>query len=340
MAAAVERSKASLKTKTYRQVGGRTFGFATTLVQYASEIKKPNGERLAMYQDANLGSTKFRLFSRAPVHADMDEAQITDALTEALENLGPDDPFVKTVLNGKAPADVARELIQGSTLADPAVRKKLFEGGEKAIAASTDPAIVLARKLEPINRQAREWDEQNVSSTLTKASEKLSEARFAVYGKSTYPDATFTLRLSYGTVKGYPMNGTFAPPKTTLYGLYDRAYSFDLKGDFALPQRFMDRRAALDLATPANFVSTCDIIGGNSGSPVINKEGEYVGLVFDGNIESLPGRFLYSDETNRAVSVHSAFMIEALRKLYDAGKLADELEGTHSGVQQGGVGSR
>ena len=181
---------------------------------------------------------------------------------------------------------------------------------------------------------------KNVSGTLTRASEKLGEARFAVYGKSTYPDATFTLRLSYGTVKGYPMNGTFAPPKTTLYGLYDRAYSFDLKGDFALPQRFMDRCAALDLATPANFVSTCDIIGGNSGSPVINKEGEYVGLIFDGNIESLPGRFLYSDETNRSVSVHSAFMIEALRKLYDAGTLADELEGARSGVQQGGVGSR
>ena len=335
VAAAVGRSKASSKTKTYRQVGGRTFGFATTLVQYASEIKKPNGERLAPYQDANLESTKFRLFSRAPVHADMDEAQITDALTEALEYLGPEDPYVKTVLNGKTPADVARELSQGSGLADPAVRKKLLEGGEKAIAASTDPAIVLARKLEPINREAREWDEKNVTSTLTKASEKLGEARFAVYGKSTYPDATFTLRLSYGTVKGYPMNGTVAPSKTTLYGLYDRAYSFDNKGDFALPQRFMDRRAALDLATPADFVSTCDIIGGNSGSPVVNKEGEYVGLIFDGNIESLPGRFLYSDEANRAVSVHSAYMIEALRKLYDATTLADELEGTRSGVHQG-----
>jgi hypothetical protein len=159
------------------------------------------------------------------------------------------------------------------------------------------------------------------------AAEKIAQARFAVYGKNSYPDATFTLRLSYGVVKGYPMNGTLAPYKTTLYGLYDRSLGFDQEKAFKLPQRFWDRKDKLDLTTPANFVSTNDIIGGNSGSPVINRNGELVGLVFDGNIESLVGRFIYDEAANRTVAVHSGFMIEAMRKLYDAGKMADEIEG-------------
>jgi len=162
---------------------------------------------------------------------------------------------------------------------------------------------------------------------MAAAGEKIGKARFAAYGKSVNPDATFTLRLSYGTVKGYPMNGTQAPSKTTLYGLFDRAHSFDMKPPYDLPERFVERVDKLDLSTPVNFVSTCDIIGGNSGSPVINKEAELVGVIFDGNIESLVGRFVYNEATNRAVAVHSAYMIEALRKLYDAGPLADELEG-------------
>ena len=169
--------------------------------------------------------------------------------------------------------------------------------------------------------------EDNVESVETPAGEKIGQARFAVYGKSLYPDATFTLRLAYGVVKGYPMNGTQAPPMTTFYGLYDRAYSFGLKFPYNLPARYLERRTRLDLAGPVDFVSTCDIIGGNSGSPVVNKQGELVGLIFDGNIEGLVGDYVYYEVNNRAVAVHSGAIIEVLRDLYDASSLADELEG-------------
>jgi hypothetical protein len=327
LAAVVGRQQSTASsTQGQRSVKSRLYTFAAQLVQAAEELKKPNGERQSAYQDANIDGTKFRLFSPAPVYMELDEMQLADGLQESLDKLGSEDPFIKMVLNGKTPAEVARELIKGSTLADPSVRKKLFDGGENALAASTDPMVVLARKLAPQAKVGREWTEKNITSVTTTASEKIGEARFAVYGKNTHPDATFTLRLSYGTVKGYPMNGTVAPSKTTFYGLFDRAFSFDNKGDFKPPQRYLDNISKLDLKTPLDFVSTCDIIGGNSGSPVLNAKGEYVGLIFDGNIESLPGRFLYTDEANRAIAVHSAAIVEVLRKLYDAGTLADELE--------------
>jgi hypothetical protein len=216
--------------------------------------------------------------------------------------------------------------VNGSKLADPAVRKKLIDGGQAAVDASDDSMIVLARKLDPLRRELIKWNEQNVTSVEQKAGEQLGKARFAVYGKTMYPDATFTLRLSYGQVKGYPMNGTKAPGKTTMYGLYDRATSFNFEGPFDLPSRYKEGRAKLDLATPMNFVTTNDIIGGNSGSPVINREGEIVGLIFDGNIESLVGDFVYDGEKNRAVAVHTAAMTEALKKLYGAQKLLDEMQ--------------
>jgi hypothetical protein len=273
---------------------------------------------------------KFRLFSPAPVYPDLEEVLMADGLQTSLAALGPDDPFMKAVLNGRQPAEVAKELITGTKLADPAFRKSLVEGGEAAVAASADPLIAVARKVDPLVRDMRQWLEDNVESVEVAASEKIGKARFAVYGKTTYPDATFTLRLSYGSVKGYPMNGTIAPTKTTFYGLYDRAHSFDMKPPFNLPSRYIERQSDLDLSTPVNFITTNDIIGGNSGSPVINRDGELVGVIFDGNIESLAGRFVYSDEKNRAVAVHSAAIIEVLRKLYEAGALADELEGKMS----------
>jgi hypothetical protein len=191
--------------------------------------------------------------------------------------------------------------------------------------ASTDPMIVLARKLDPLRREQIKWFEDNVESVKDRAGEQLGKARFAAYGKNTYPDATFTLRLSYGTVKGYPMNGTIAPPKTTMFGLYDRAASFDYKDPFYLTSRWKEGRDKLDLSTPLDFVTTNDVVGGNSGSPVIDRNGQLVGLIFDGNIESLVGDYVYDIETNRSVAVHTAGMTEALKKLYGASGLLREL---------------
>jgi len=307
--------------------GSRLASLAVTIVQYVAEVKKPDGERLNGFHDSQLESLRFRLFSPAPVYPGMEEAVLSDALQESLEELGAEDPFIVSFLNGRKPADVVKEWITGTKLGDAAFRKSLVEGGEAAVGQSTDPLIVVARTFDPMAREMRKWVEDNIESVESAAGEKIGKARFAVYGKTVNPDATFTLRLSYGTVQGYPMNGTKAPSKTTLYGLYDRAYSFDMKPPFNLPDRFMERKAKLDLTTPINFVSTCDIIGGNSGSPVIDRNGDLVGLIFDGNIESLVGRFVYTEEAARAVAVHTAAMMEGLRKLYDAAPLADELEG-------------
>jgi hypothetical protein len=310
-----------------RFAGSRLASMALTIVQYVQEVRKPDGERLPGFQEAQLEQLRFQLLSPAPVYPDMEEAVLAGLLEMAREELGPEDPFVKAALQGRTPQEVAREAIGGTKLADVKVRKALLEGGLQAVQRSRDPLIDLARRVEPAVRETLEWVRKNVESVLTPATEKIAQARFAVYGKSVYPDATFTLRLSFGTVRGYPMNGTVAPYKTTLYGLFDRALSFDNRGEFELPPRFWERKDRLDLSTPVNFVCTCDIIGGNSGSPVINRNAEVVGLIFDGNIESLPGRFVYDDTKARAVAVHTAYIIEALRKLYDAGALADEIEG-------------
>jgi hypothetical protein len=328
IAQAEAKGREMIKPLRFRSLGwARLPGIAGMIVRYVAEIKKPDGERLQGFHDSQLESLRFRLFSPAPIYPEFDEAQLAANLVYVREMLGADDPFIKTVLGDRAPEELAKEVIAGTKLADPAVRRALVEGGEAAVQASTDPLIVLARKTDPFEREMIKWHENNVESVETPAGEKIGKARFAAYGKTMYPDATFTLRLSYGAVKGYPMNGTIAPSKTTLYGLYDRAYSFDQKPPFNLPAPYTERKSRLDLNTPVDFVSTCDIIGGNSGSPVIDRQGELVGLIFDGNIESLVGDYVYNEENNRAVAVHSAVIIEVLRKLYDAGAVADELEG-------------
>jgi hypothetical protein len=327
IARAQEKHAARYKELRYRSL--RASGIASlalTIVQYVAEIKKPDGQRLDGFHDSQLESLRFRLFSPAPIYPQMEIALLTDSLQESLDELGPNDPLVKAALGGRTPAEAAKQAIEGTRLKDPAYRKGLVEGGPAAVDRSDDPAIVLARKVDPVVRENQKWMEDNVESVLMSAGEKIGQARFAVYGKTEYPDATFTLRLSYGTIKGYTMNGTEAPPKTTFYGLYDRSRSFDDKAPFDLPARYVERRGRFDLSTPMNFVSTCDIIGGNSGSPVINRNGEIVGVIFDGNIESLVGNYVYNEENNRAVAVHTSAIIEALRKLYDAAALAGEIE--------------
>ncbi len=330
IAEAMRKDSTRIKQSLFHSTDSQLSSVGARIVDYVAEIKKPDAERLAGYHEAQLESFRFSLFSPAPIYPAFEIASMTSSLEQALQELGPDDPFVKIVLKGRSPKDAATEIVNGTKLADPEVRKKLVEGGEAAVAASTDPMIVLQRNLDPIRRENIKWSEENVDGVLQQAGEKLGKARFAAYGKNTYPDATFTLRLSYRQVKGYPMNGTKAPYKTTLYGLYDRAQSFDFKGPFALPSRYVAGRDKLDLSTPVDFVSTNDITGGNSGSPVINRNAEIVGLIFDGNIESLVGDFVYSDETNRAVSVHTGVITETLRKLYNAQRLADELSGISS----------
>jgi hypothetical protein len=325
IASAQKKAATRYKEQYFHGLYSTYANLATQVVQYVAEIKKPDGQRLAGYHEAQLESLKLALFSPAPIYPEMEIARMTGALELDLAEAGPNDPWVKLVLGGKTPREAAEAFVKGTKLGDAEFRKKLIEGGESAVAASEDSMIVLARKLDPIRRELIKWTEDNVDSVVQRAGEQLGKARFAAYGKTTFPDATFTLRLSYGKVQSYPMNGTIAPPLTTFYGLYDRSASFSNKAPFDLPQRWIDGRAKLDLATPINFVTTNDIIGGNSGSPVINAAGEIVGLIFDGNIESLVGDFVYEGGSNRAVAVHTAGMTEALRKLYGADKLVNEL---------------
>jgi hypothetical protein len=333
IALAEEKVKPEIKGQLFRRTGSQLFNIALQIVEYVAEIKKPDGERLEQFHEAGLESLRFRLLSPAPIYPSTEKLYMAAALKLGQEKLGKNDAFAQAILEGGDVDATVNALVDGTQLAGPdmqkavAFRKSLLDGGEAAVASSADPMIVAARRVDPIVRANNRRIRDTVTSIVTPAGEKLGKARFLVYGKDAYPDATFTLRLSYGTVDGYAYNGTIAPPFTTFYGLYDRAASFGNKPPFDLTPKEAAGRDKLDLSTPLDFVSTGDIIGGNSGSPVVNREGELVGLIFDGNIESLAGDFVYDGSKNRAVAVHSAGMIEGLRKLYGAGALADELEG-------------
>jgi hypothetical protein len=301
------------------------FEIARTLVRSAAERDKPNGERLREYRDSNKESLEFQLFSEEPLYDDFEILTLADSLTWMAEQFGADDKFVQEVLAGKSPRARANELVAGCKIKEVAERKRLYQGGQKAIDESSDPMVVLAKQVDARARAVRKTMESDVDEVKRQAYAQIAKAKYALEGANSYPDATFTLRLAFGTVKGYDENGSYVPFETTFAGLYQRADEHHDKPPFDLPPRWKEGKSKLDLTTPFNFVCTADIIGGNSGSPVINKEGEVVGLIFDGNIQSLVLDFVYTEDQARAVAVHSRGIVEALRKLYDAGALADEL---------------
>jgi hypothetical protein len=249
--------------------------------------------------------------------------------------LGYSDPLVQKVLAGKSPEARASELVRGTKVRDVEFRKKVYEHGKAAVDAAHDPMIELARLIDSDARAVRKIVETQ-SEAKQQAHAQISKARFAIEGTDNYPDATFTLRLAYGTVKGYEENGRPIPFQTTLAGLYERGAEHKNQPPFDIPPRWLQRKDKLDLSTPFNFVSTADIIGGNSGSPVVNRQGEFVGIIFDGNIQSLVLDFAYTDTQGRAVSVCSQSIIEALRKVYDAKELADELTGKQKSSKPSG----
>jgi len=309
-----------------RALFGNLFKYARLLLRAVDERAKPNGERMPEFRDSARDSLELELFSSEPIYDDYEILRLTDSLTDFASQFGADDPLVKKVLAGKSPHDRAAELASGTKLKDVAFRKDLYGKDAAALQAAHDPMIDLARLIDGPAREAKKiYDAQD--EIKKQAYADIAKARFTIEGTDSYPDATFTLRLSYGTVRGYEQDGKQIPAFTDFAGLYERSAEHDNKPPFDLPKRWIDKKSSLNLATHFNFVSDADIIGGNSGSPVVNKENEFVGIIFDGNIQSLVLDCIYTDTQARAVSVDSAAITEALRKVYDANALANELEG-------------
>ena len=305
-----------------------TFTHARMLVRLADELPLANEKRLKEFSDAALPGVKSALTSTAPIYAELEVLKLAFSLSKMREMLTVDDPLVKKVLGKQSPEDLAKALIAGSKLRDPKARKVLVDaalaGNRKLIDDSRDPMIIMAHLVDADARALRQRFENEVDSVIDRANEVVARARFAVYGTSVYPDATFTLRLSFGSIAGWKERSVDINPVTVVGGAFDRhtgAYPFNL------PASWLKAHKTLDLTTPMNFATTNDIIGGNSGSPVVNKDAEVVGLIFDGNIHSSGGEYGFNADNNRAVAVHTATILAALRKIYGAGPLADELVG-------------
>jgi len=318
------RGRENATYRAPRALYSTLFKYARRLLRAGDERPKPNGERFPEFRDSNKESLELDLFSTAPIYNDVEQLTLADSLTDLVAAFGANDPQVQQVLAGKSPRDRAAELVKGTKLKDVAFRKQLYEGGAAAVTAAHDPMIELARLVDGPAREARKTFEAQ-DEAKQQAYAEIAKARFALEGTSTYPDATFTLRLSYGPLKGYEEDGKQIPALTNFAGLYQRAAEHNNQPPFNLPKRWIDHKSKLNLNTPLDFVTTADIIGGNSGSPVVNKAGEFVGIIFDGNIQSLALDCIFSDKQARAVSVDSAAITEALRKVYDANALVDEL---------------
>jgi len=298
------------------------FRHARTLLRSSVELPKPNGDRLPEYRDSNLDSLKQDLFSEAPIHDALDQLMLAQAFRDMRDAFGPDHVLVKQILKGRTPEEAAETCIRGTKLQSAAERKRLFEGGQKAIDASADSMIALARLVEPESRELRKRFEDQVEAVELANGTLLAQAMFAVHGTDVYPEATFNLRLSFGAVRGYIEAGRPRRWYTSFHGLYENSVGIP---PYKLPQRWLDKKSALNLDTPFNFVSTADITGGNSGSPVVNRNGELVGIVFDSNIQGIPNDFLYTDTQARTVAVHAAGIVEALRAVYAADSVLREL---------------
>jgi hypothetical protein len=326
IAKAQEQLKNVRKEYTFIEKNGgfssQMYSLAFWLVRGSEELPKENSQRLREFADSNLPALKAQLFSPAPIYPELEIARLEFSLTKLREELGSDHPFVKKVLGKESPLTLATRVVNGSQLRDVKFRQQLFEGGKKAISESKDPMIALARLVDPDARAIRKNYDDNIDSVIRKNSELVAKAKFDVYGTNVYPDATFSLRLSYGSVKGYTEDGKKVAPLTVMSGTFDRHTGQE---PFALPKSWLDAKGKLKGNTPMNFASTNDIIGGNSGSPVINKDAEIVGLVFDGNIQSLGGEFGFDESVNRSVSVHSEAISESLKTIYGATRLLEEL---------------
>ncbi len=327
---AIARAQAELTSfateARYQAFGGSTlFIMAGNLVLLPEQAAMPNDRRLPQFQEDGPDRFRSQLLRNRELDLGVETAMLTVQLSLMQEHLPAGDPVLRAALQGQSPEEAAKRLIGGTKLHTLEAREALVEGGAAAVQASDDPLIVLARVIAPLMtrhgmRQAR------LNTTISANAELMGQAIFAAYGKALPPDATFTLRISDGVVKGFPMNGTIAPYRTSFYGLFGRNAEFDDQPPFHLPDRWKMAVGRLDLATPVDFVSTADIIGGNSGSPLVNRKGEVVGVAFDGNIEMLPNRFIFTDEVSRTVSVHTAAITEALKKVYGAERIAEELE--------------
>ncbi len=304
---------------------------AGTLVRYVRETQKPEAERLEGYRGEDLAQLEQVLRQPSPVNPEVGTRLLAIRLDLARRWLPPDDPFIRLAFRpGEDPRQAAERLVRETRVADVQFRESLIRGGPAALEASQDPMIRLALHMDDALRDLQpRWERLTAAQTVQE--ERLAGALFAVYGTQLPPDATFTLRISDGVMKGYPYNGTVAPARTSFYGIYERAYNFDNAMPFTLPESFAERRERVDLATPFDFVTTNDITGGNSGSPMIDREARVVGVAFDSNIEGLPNEFLYSDVAARAVGVHSAGIVMALRDIYRAEALVAELLGRTGG---------
>ncbi len=300
------------------------YPIAQQLVFLAVEDEKPSGQRLREFRDSARESLLQDLFSPAPIYPDKAKAELSDSLALFVERRGGDDPLVAQVLDGKSPETRAAELVDGTGLIEVDFRKQLADGGRKAIESSADPLIRLARLMEPEARRLRQ-EQEELAEIEQQAYAQIADALFAIRGTNTYPDATFTLRLAFGPVAGYTESGNTIAPWTTIGGAFEHEKQHGAKDPWVLPKSWHAARQILDPDTPMNFVCTADIIGGNSGSPVVNRQAELVGVIFDGNLQSLTANYFYSDQQARAVAVDVRALVEAMRKVYDASNLADEL---------------